>query len=478
MWKRCENDSSSRRRWLIVRQSQSLLTRYDLKIHSVEGHAQYHSLSVKLQVPLLDRPADTGLTRSMRNRRFPARFQDHVPTSTTPAQMGHPFLTQKQRSEAARARAGVAEPAPEPMLEPPAEEWPDGQADPDAAANQIITDLNSFGVFRKYLSAYISSHNPEDTDPFSDIPSAQPSSVASRSATTESIGSNLGASSGQNESDPLSTSTNPTRDLLLGWWSTEGSREGIGSLGSLVNCLTHPRFDVSDLQDFNPVSALRQFERTNISSTPETTLAPGDGWKTGTVKIKVPCTGVKQREEDAPEFTIGGVLYRDAVEVIANELKDPESFENLHIKPFEEWWKPEEDDDPVRVYSEVYTSDAMLEAERDLQSALKTTPGPQLEMFIVSALLYSDSTSLASFGSASLWPVYLFIGNLSKYVRSKPTSLSAHHIAYLPTVRDQLNTTFHTSHLSSSFRTRSTNFTWNTTAPPPQLICSPTSSGS
>jgi len=45
-----------------------------------------------------------------------------------------------------------------------------------------------------------------------------------------------------------------------------------------------------------------------------------------------------------------------------------------------------------------------------------------LETFIVAALLYSDATHLASFGSASLWPIYLFLGNVSKYIRSKPTS--------------------------------------------------------
>jgi len=31
-------------------------------------------------------------------------------------------------------------------------------------------------------------------------------------------------------------------------------------------------------------------------------------------------------------------------------------------------------------------------------------------------MLWSDSTHLASFGNASLWPIYLYIGNLSKYI--------------------------------------------------------------
>ena len=351
--------------------------------------------------------------------------------------MGRPFLTQKQRLEVARARVSAAQPEPEPEPEPPVEEQS------DLVASQITTKPNLFGVFQKYSSFSISSHNPKDTDPFSDIPFAQHGSAASRSATTKSIGSDLANPLTQNGSDPLATSINPTRDLLLGWWSTKGPSDGIGSLGTLVNCLTHPLFNISELQNFNPASTLHQFEQTNLSSTPGTMLTPGDSWKTGTVKIKVPCTGFKQREEDAPEFAVDGILYCDAVEVITNELMDPDSFKNLHTKPFEEWWKLGKSDDPVRVYSEVYTSDAMLEVERSIQEALRTTAGPQLETFVVVALLYSDSTHLASFGSASLWPVYLYIGNLSKYVWAKPTSFSAHHIAYLPTVRCRFISTQH-----------------------------------
>ena len=103
----------------------------------------------------------------------------------TPAHMGHPFLTQKQRLEASRARVSAAQPEPEPEPEPPVEEQS------DLVASQITTEPNSFGVFWKYSSFSISSHNPKDTDPFSDIPFAQHGSAASRSATTESISSDL-----------------------------------------------------------------------------------------------------------------------------------------------------------------------------------------------------------------------------------------------------------------------------------------------
>ncbi|KAJ7325436.1 hypothetical protein DFH08DRAFT_926310 [Mycena albidolilacea] len=46
-------------------------------------------------------------------------------------------------------------------------------------------------------------------------------------------------------------------------------------------------------------------------------------------------------------------------------------------------------------------------------------------------MLWSDSTHLANFGTVSLWPLYTFFGNLSKYMRAKPTSNSGYHQAEL-----------------------------------------------
>ena len=385
------------------------------------------------KVPLLEQVINTGLTRSARNRRNPARFNDYLPTSKVPSQLSRQFLTKKQQLEAAKARADAAQ--LERDSEPLQNKGFDGDNDDndgsEDAPQQVTTSPDPFGVFRKYTS--IPSHNPDNTDPFSDISTS--SSAAPQTSSARRIGSDLNVSSVGNDSNPLASSKNPTEDLLLGWWS-EGSCDGVASLDRLVKCLKSPYFNLSQLKDFNATNAVHQFEKSQSSSNPGTTLKPGDGWKTGSVKIRVPCTGVKQREQDEPEFTVNGILYRDTVEVITRELQDPDSFERIHIKPFEEWWKPSESDDPVRVYSDVFTSDAMLEADRQLQDSLKAaaSAGPQLETFIVSALFYSDSTCLTAFSNATLWPMYMFIGNESKYVRSKPNSFSAHHIAYLPTV--------------------------------------------
>lgn len=57
-----------------------------------------------------------------------------------------------------------------------------------------------------------------------------------------------------------------------------------------------------------------------------------------------------------------------------------------------------------------------------------------LEYVIAAQIVYSDQTRLANFGGASLWPAYDFFGNQTKYERGKPSSFSAHHFAYFPTV--------------------------------------------
>jgi Plavaka transposase len=82
----------------------------------------------------------------------------------------------------------------------------------------------------------------------------------------------------------------------------------------------------------------------------------------------------------------------------------------------------------------MYTLDAMLEAHAEVQ-AIPFKPGQShVESVVAGVMLWSDSTHLASFGMASLWPVYLFFGNLSKYTWAKPTLFAAHHIAYMPKV--------------------------------------------
>lgn len=87
----------------------------------------------------------------------------------------------------------------------------------------------------------------------------------------------------------------------------------------------------------------------------------------------------------------------------------------------------------TRIYDEAYTSDAWIEAHNELQKQ-PNEPGCKLEKVITGLMFWSDSTHLTNFGTASVWPLYMYFGNLSKYVRARPNSGACHHIAYLPYV--------------------------------------------
>ena len=68
--------------------------------------------------------------------------------------------------------------------------------------------------------------------------------------------------------------------------------------------------------------------------------------------------------------------------------------------------------------------------------------GPNVEYAVLPLLLWSDETVLSNFGTAKLWPIYLYFGNLSKYVRGRPTEFAAHHLAYIPTVSHRSTSCF------------------------------------
>jgi len=73
-----------------------------------------------------------------------------------------------------------------------------------------------------------------------------------------------------------------------------------------------------------------------------------------------------------------------------------------------------------------------------LWTMLQEGPNAKLEPFIAGIIFYSDATHLTSFGTASLYPMYMYVGNQSQYTHAKPSEFTAHHIAYIPKVFQNL----------------------------------------
>ncbi|PPQ82246.1 hypothetical protein CVT25_008397, partial [Psilocybe cyanescens] len=148
--------------------------------------------------------------------------------------------------------------------------------------------------------------------------------------------------------------------------------------------------------------------------------------------------GVKHSaEEVAPVLEIPNVYHRSLVEAIVSAFKD-ESSVSFHYTPFRSFWKPTSTSTPERVITELYNSDVFYEEHVKIMQQQPEPGQPSLENAIAAMMMWSDSTHLANFGNASLWPIYMLFGNQSKYSRCKPSSFASHHVAYIPSLLKNL----------------------------------------
>ncbi|KAF9038247.1 hypothetical protein BJ165DRAFT_1532122 [Panaeolus papilionaceus] len=90
-----------------------------------------------------------------------------------------------------------------------------------------------------------------------------------------------------------------------------------------------------------------------------------------------------------------------------------------------------------RIFGEVYTSDAFLAESDKVRYKSPCDPDDPTcsrERVVAALMFSSDATHLTNFGNAKAWPIYLMLGNLSKYIRALPKAGGMHHLAYIPSL--------------------------------------------
>jgi hypothetical protein len=184
-------------------------------------------------------------------------------------------------------------------------------------------------------------------------------------------------------------------------------------------------FDREHLENFSVRRSLRELDQDEKG---RKVIFPDD-WIETSVTINIPA---KSKEDDPQRYTIHGFHYRPLVEVVRAAFADVQA-RAFHLLPFQRLWKDPLDGHQERVFDELYTSDAWLEAQDSLQR-LPKEPGCSLERVIAGLMLFSDATHLANFGTAKAWPLYMYFGNLTKYARSLPQSGACHLVGFLPSV--------------------------------------------
>ena len=156
------------------------------------------------------------------------------------------------------------------------------------------------------------------------------------------------------------------------------------------------------------------------------------GWKNATVRI---CTPFHRhaRHPGPKEYSIEGFHHRSLVDIIHKNVSDPSHHQLFHYEPYKLCWQPPHKAKDVRVYGELYTSRSFLTAHRQLQDSLPEL-GCALPQCIIALMLSLDATQLTTFSMAKLWPLYIYMGNESKYMHCQPSVNLCSHAAHFHTI--------------------------------------------
>ncbi|KAJ3804430.1 hypothetical protein F5876DRAFT_83171 [Lentinula aff. lateritia] len=257
----------------------------------------------------------------------------------------------------------------------------------------LKTHLNPFCLFRLYKDR--PSYDPDAFVSLDDL----------LKQTRTSIPLQPQPSSSGSKSNPVWPFNNMSTYRIMQWLNTGSSLKSEGEATRLVEeVLMAPDFNVEDLKGFK---AHRENLRADKAKLPESSnyLA---GFETASVDIRVPS-------------------------VIREAFSGPLS-DKIHFSPFKLFHQLPLSNEEIRVHGELYTSDSFIQAHDKIQRV----PLPpeesdcKLERAVAVVMLWSDATHVANFGTAQMWPIYLMLGNISKYVRALPDSGTCHHLAYIP----------------------------------------------
>ncbi|KAJ3552779.1 hypothetical protein NM688_g3974 [Phlebia brevispora] len=372
-------------------------------------------------------------TRSGRVRRPPKNFQDLVP-SAAPNQREYKHIVQMLPPTS----VPVPVPAPTPLPNSPhltnSSTAHGSSSKPVAEAPDPVleTQPDEFGVFRRYYRQPMLTPDKEAlVDDLADSPNIEPRVQATKEyekperAFRRALGKAVQAAV-----DWFAPFLNPTVFRVMHWTYTGSHEKSHDEMNRLVfDVMRVPDFNADDLDSFEISREEKRLDRTLLC--PESLQA--EGWRQVSVKIPLP----KERSshesiETVPTMTIAGIWMRSLVNLICELCRDV-SVRHLNLIPFELWHRDSDTGEETRLYSEIYNSKAMLDEDAKIRAQPRNPEdGPMVEYVIMPIVFYSDSTRLANFGTASLWPLYFWNYALSKYVNGKQSNFAAHHIAYIP----------------------------------------------
>lgn len=283
--------------------------------------------------------------------------------------------------------------------------------------DRLVTEANCFGVKRDYPRR--PTYDPDSTLDLDDLASTPIHDYSQGEV----------ASLPSEEKPPYWPHRNASAHIFMSWLNNGVSHKSEAELTKLVKSVFESdTFNRSELEGFDAHRENMRLDRALQDSEKA-------GFKEASVNIEVPSGDETQR---AGIFTVPGLLYRSLTGVI-KEAFSGHLGPRHHLSPFRHIHVSPDNETETRLYDEVYTSDAFIEANEEVQIRGEVPPDEpecRREKVVAAVMFSSDATHLTSFGNAKAWPIYLMLGNLSKYIRAQPGSGAMHHVAYIPSVID------------------------------------------
>ncbi|CDO76216.1 hypothetical protein BN946_scf184894.g5 [Trametes cinnabarina] len=346
------------------------------------------------------------------------------------------------------------------------------------------TPVSTFGTFRQYTVP--PQRNPEADATLESVCDApglafEPASAApkdSASTLPENVSWLVGHVEEQATQDKeqagkqsIGPFDNPSQFRLFDWHYNASLTKSKDDFDDLLDDLRSQSFSVDDLAGF---SAQTCQDKLDSFSPPSGMFSAKDGWREDSVNIPLPKTRHNHgKEADAPHFKVDGVYLRRLVTLIRAAAEDKHFVSRYNWIPHMFLWQPPSDqstaesptpgtspcpgaasspgtspstsppdppdDEYIRIITDIFNSNAAIREFNVIrQQPRNPDDAPDVEYVMAPMLIWSDATHLTSFGSASLWPIYAYLGALLKYIRGKPTEFAAHHIAYIPSLPDAL----------------------------------------
>jgi hypothetical protein len=308
---------------------------------------------------------------------------------------------------------------------------PESSPQPTTLPISIETKPNKLGVFRRYPR--IPSWYPEAGQSLDSICEAPTLDALQVLPINPDMIHELYPQADPLPHEPFSSRT---AAIMMEAYHDGSGQKSAAHLNALVKAMSSdPEFDIHELKNFSTERENARLDAFLRDESIEHPFRKNDGWHEASVTISVPVKGQCCREEEAPQINIPGLYHRQLMSIITTVFGD-ESSKGFHFTPFKQFWIPDDNnpEQTERLYSEIYTSDIAHECQQSVDASPRLE-GDDLERVVIPLMFASDSTHLTSFGSASVWPIYVGFGSQTKYDRAKPSAHATHHLAYVPSVR-------------------------------------------